>query len=225
MASRDENLKKAKERERELQKERERIRAAIPKAPHDAKKPLERAVRVTQRILAKVRERISHLKPGPKVMYDSIDLAQFPSDPPAVAGYTSGFWPTYPELVKRFPKAKHLSIAVTAAHDADCLDIETGDATPEQAPAWVRAQKKRGVERPCVYASLSSISAVLAALEREGISRDEVRVFTAHYTGKAHLCSPGCGFGFKTNADATQFTDHALGRNLDESRLRGGFFG
>jgi hypothetical protein len=55
-----------------------------------------------------------------------------PKTAEAVAGYVGGHWPTYNQLVKDFPHAHKLSIAVFASEDADCLDIEKGDATPDQ---------------------------------------------------------------------------------------------
>jgi hypothetical protein len=161
---------------------------------------------------------------GAVTMYDSIDVGEIPSTAKAVAGYTSGFWPTFKSLAARFPKAHRLSIAVTASQDAQCLDVEPGDATPAQAPGWVKRQHARGVKRPVVYSSLSQMATVLSALSRAGVDRDEVRVWTAHYNGQPHRCSPKCGFGLRTVADATQYTDHALGRNLDASLCSGRFF-
>jgi len=164
------------------------------------------------------------LKRDNVVMFDSIDVSQIPRDAKAAAaGYTSGFWPTW-EQIKAGPWPHKLSIAVTASHDAECLDVEPGDATPDQAPGWVKRQRDRGIRKPVVYASLSNMSPVLAALAGAGIGRSEVRVWTAHYTGQAHVCTPACGFGFQTTADATQWTDHSQGRNLDESLCDGSFF-
>src|ERR1035438_1080131 len=71
---------------------------------------------------ASIHQRIQQIKEAeaPKTvrMYDSVDLNEFPPNPEAVAGYVGGKWPTYAPLVKKFPKAHHLSIAVNAAEDA-----------------------------------------------------------------------------------------------------------
>jgi hypothetical protein len=158
-------------------------------------------------------------------MYDTVTVETVPLNPQAVAGYVGGHWPTYIPLVHAHPHAHHLSIAVTAGEDADCLDVEAGDARPDQAPAWVRRQQARGVQRPVLYASVSAMPAVIAELRAAGILREAVRLWTAHYNGRAHLCSPACGFGFQTTADATQWTDRALGRNLDEGVCDDAFFG
>jgi hypothetical protein len=162
----------------------------------------------------------------PVQMFDSTSVGQIPASAPAVAGYVGGYWPTYLRLLEQFPHAYHLSIAVNAGEDAECLDIERGDAEPYQAPAWVKRQLSRGVRRPVLYASVSNMGSVLAALESAGISATTVRTWTAHYTGYAHLCSADrCGYGLRTSADATQWTDHALNLSLDESMCNDGFFG
>lgn len=148
-------------------------------------------------------------------MYDSVTVNEIPSGAQAVAGYVGGSFPTFNSLLRDFPHAKHLSIAVTSHEDADCLDIETGDSTPALAPGWVRRQHARGVKRPVVYANTSTMPAVLQALTEAGIHRSEYRVWTAHYTGAPHI-----EFG----SDATQYDDKALGRNLDASLCIPTFF-
>lgn len=148
-------------------------------------------------------------------LYDSVDVSQIPRTAEAVAGYTSGNWPTFPVLAQRFPNAHRLSIAVNASEDADCLDVETGDATPAEAPDWYRRQKARGLAKPVFYANTSTMPAVIAALTAAGIYRSWYRVWSAHYTGVPHI-EPG--------SDATQWWDKALGRNLDISWCRDDFF-
>ena len=160
----------------------------------------------------------------PTQMYDSINLAVIPSDAPAVAGYVGGAGPTYAQLASKFPDAKRVSVAVASRYDADVLDVEPGDATPAVAPAWVRRQQARGVKRPGIYCSVSSVRDVLHTLAAAGIRRDDIKLWTAHYTGTPHVCGPSCGFGMTGTADATQFTDRALGRSLDESRCAPSFW-
>lgn len=157
-------------------------------------------------------------------MYDSVDLSQIPKDAAAVAGYVGGRWPTYSKLAAEFPHAKRLSIAVTAEEDADVLDVEKGDALISQAPRWVKRQLARGIKRPVIYCAVSDAKALLVALKAEGISRSQVRLWTAHYTFKPHRCTKACGFGMPTTADATQFTDRALAKNLDASLVADTFF-
>lgn len=158
-------------------------------------------------------------------MYDSIQPSQIPLKATAVAGYVNGRWPTFRQLEKTFPRARRLSIAVDAAVDADCLDVEAGDASVAQAAGWVKRQQRRGVKRPVVYCSVSTVPALFAGLGKAGVGRDRIRLWTAHYTGKPHRCTTAaCGYGCG-EADATQWTDRALGRNLDASLCSPGFFG
>lgn len=135
-----------------------------------------------------------HPKPkpvaGPITMYDAVTVTNIPAGAQAVAGYVNGRYQTVHELEARFPRAKLLTIAVTADADADCLDVENGDATPEQAPQWVHRQLARRVKRPCIYANRSTMPAVWAALTRVGIERDEVRLWVADWTGEPHIPAP-----------------------------------
>ena len=170
-------------------------------------------------------------KPKPKpvklYMYDDVNLALIPKDAQAVAGYVGGRWPTYSRVVNGWPHAKHLSIAVTAGQDARCLDVETGDALISQAPAWVKRQHQRGETRPVLYTSAAwgerLINTCTAAGLKYGV---DYLWWSAHYNPALgeHLCGPKCGFGLTHTAHATQFTDRALGRSLDESVCSPGFF-
>jgi hypothetical protein len=168
-------------------------------------------------------------------MYDSTDVAHLPDGADAYAGYTSGLWPTWEAVSARFPGKHLLSIAVDAAHRANCLDVEQGDATPAQAPGWVKMELSHGAWRPVVYASVSGMPAILADLEAAGIHRDEVRLWSAHYGWSSvlhprgrHICGPQtCGL-MAVEADGTQWTDKAAGASgsqVDESLLLAGFFG
>ena len=156
------------------------------------------------------------------VMYDSVDVSQFPPNPQAVAGYVGGHWPTYNELVAKFPNALHLSIAVQASQHARCLDVEPGDATPAQAPGWFQGHADHSQGLPVLYGSASAVNEINTAMQRAGISRDRYLIWSAHYTFHAHICSPQtCGY---PPADATQWTDKSGGKNLDESLCADYFF-
>lgn len=162
-------------------------------------------------------------------MFDDINPGTMPSGSNyAYACYIDGLWPYFHELAARFPKAAEkgrlLDVAVFASDNATCLDIERGDATIEQAPEWFERQVLRGVYRPVLYTSASNMKALELAMARRHIPRSAYRLWSAHYTGKAHICGPKtCGYGMSL-ADGTQWTDFALGVNLDESLLLGSFF-
>lgn len=191
------------------------------RAQHVIRHPSQR----TSSELARARKRNPAPKPkAPTVMFDSINLAAIPADAPAVAGYVGGAWPTFRDIPTRFPEARHLSIAVNSTQDAECLDVEPGDATPATAPGWVKRQQARGVRQPVIYCSVSQARTVLAELERHGIRRGDIRLWTAHYTHIPHRCTSACGFGMSGTADATQWTDKSRGRSLDESLCGPRFF-
>jgi hypothetical protein len=151
-------------------------------------------------------------------MYDSVDVSQIPADAEAVAGYTSGKWPTYNALVTRFPKAHHLSIAINAHEYARCLDVENGDATNAEAPGWFKNYAQKSAALPAIfYSSFSNIAALVKVLANAGIPRSAYLIWSADYFEGAPRIDPGC--------DATQYWDKALGRNLDVSLCLDKFFG
>ena len=160
-------------------------------------------------------------------MYDSINVANLPAGADAYAGYVAGHWPTWDALKQRFPTGPHLvSIAIAAAEHALCLDIETGDAQPWEAPAWVQAEHARNVARPILYASASKMLTVMAYLHSHNIARTAVRLWSAHYGAGSHICGPTT-CKLTPAMDGTQWTDTAAGANgskVDESLLAADFF-
>lgn len=159
-------------------------------------------------------------------MYDSVNISQIPAGAQAVAGYVDGRFANVAELRDKFPGAHILSIAVNAAHDADALDVEQGDAAPGQAAAWYARQKARGIARPCLYASAFTMDTeVIPAIVAAKISRASVRLWSAHYSRTAHICGPASCKELGITADGSQWTDRAMGRNLDQSLLAADFFG
>jgi peptidoglycan hydrolase-like protein with peptidoglycan-binding domain len=158
-------------------------------------------------------------------MFDSIAVSVLPSGGSyAYAGYTGGLWPTFKTLQHRFPGHRLLSIAVFASDDGDCLDIENGDATIEEAPGWYERQVHRGVWRPALYTSASNLKALQRIMAAAHIARADYRLWSAHYLNKAHLCAPkSCGYGL-SEADGCQWTSRALGISLDQSILLPDFF-
>jgi hypothetical protein len=148
-------------------------------------------------------------------MFDSTDAKAIPAGAAAVAGYVGGKWPSYNSIVSRFPKAHHVSIAVSASEDAACLDIENGDATISQAPAWVRRQHARGITRPILYLSISGVQQLIATMTAASIHRSEYLIWSAHYTGTPHI---------EEDCDATQYRNDEA-HNVDISLCSDTFFG
>ncbi len=161
-------------------------------------------------------------------MYDTVTNNQFPPGGQAYAGYVDGAvgdQPNYAYIVRTFPKAHHLSIALSASNNADALDVEPGASAPGDVPGWYARQKNRGIQRPCVYASASTMtSSILPVLNQAKIGRSGVRLWSAHYGLGEHICGPGSCGAVPIGVDGTQWTSNALGRNLDQSLLLENFF-
>jgi len=158
----------------------------------------------------------------PITMYDDTSVSLIPAGAEAVAAYVDGRFANLNAVKQRFPKAKILTITVLGG-TADAGDIETGDMTPKSGAAWAKRMMLAGHRRPVVYANRSTMPAVIAELRKLGITRAQVRLWVADYTGVPHFPTFQWG-STTTSADGCQFTDKALGRSLDESILRDDFF-
>ncbi|HYB87978.1 MAG TPA: hypothetical protein VEC76_14060 [Streptosporangiaceae bacterium] len=155
-------------------------------------------------------------------MYDTIEVSQFAGlTMDAAAGYVDGHWPTFPTLGHHVPPGTKLVSISVLGNPADCIDVEPGDVNNSQGAAWARKRIDEGHWKPIVYTSASNATAMFNALGAVGVKRDQVRYWSAHYT-TLHICSPSaCGY---PQADGTQWTDRAHGRNLDQSELEENFF-
>lgn len=150
-------------------------------------------------------------------MYDAVVPACIPAGALVVAGYVDGNWPTMDEVRKRFPFAKHISIATRSTSVADILDVEVGDATPDDVVRWLELAHAGGIERPGVYTSVARMRRCLDVAHAAGWTRPRLKVWTAHWTDREHLCGPECGFGLATNAGATQWRGAKVGEAYDVS--------
>lgn len=141
-------------------------------------------------------------------MYDSIVAAAIPPDAEMVAGYVDGPLSQWkPSDWDRFsPSATKIHISTWGPrNNGDCLDIERGDSSPEDAPEWVDNAIARGVQRPILYCSLSDWP-----LTSQLVGRRPVQWWIAHYTQKPHI---------PVGADACQYADSpgVTGGNFDLS--------
>lgn len=107
--------------------------------------------------------------PAYRTMYDGINsdapaiARAFPTTP-MVAGYIDGNFTWSQSDWNLFPHAVHVYITYTASVDSgDVIDCESGDATPDQAAAWVRMRKSKGYYRPTIYCNLDTAPAVRQA--------------------------------------------------------------
>jgi hypothetical protein len=97
------------------------------------------------------------------LMYDGINslaagIARAFPGAAKVAGYVNGRYAWSQAEWDLFPHADHVTITVRAdADEGDVLDVETGDATPAEAAAWIRMRHAAGLYRPTIYCSLSVV--------------------------------------------------------------------
>jgi len=145
-------------------------------------------------------------------MYDSISVGSLPAGAEAYAGYTDGAYANASAIQARFPHAKVLTISVYAGGPGSALDVEPFDATNSQA-----ATKRYAV----YYTSASNAAALVNMLTSYGIFRNTYKLWTAHYTGVAHICGP-TSCGYPAVADGTQY---ASNNDFDTSILDDDFFG
>lgn len=166
-----------------------------------------------------------------RVMYDSVTVGAIPRRPGAVLLYIDGRYRNWGQRW-RF-RANKLSITVLGDRKAAAADCEPGNIDATETALWARDKIRTDPHsRPVCYGSRDlvvsggrryGIPAILQELKVLGVRRDQVRILSAHYGMGPHICGPKtCGASFQ--ADGTQWTDQALGRNLDESLLADDFF-
>lgn len=109
-------------------------------------------------------------------MYDAVTAANITeaSPPPdLVAGYidkirlepwSAADWARFPGLLK----VKIVKKAST--NDGHVLDVEPGDATPEQAPGWAAMRRRSGFAYPTIYCNRSTWPLVKAAFAAQGVA-------------------------------------------------------
>lgn len=132
-------------------------------------------------------------------MYDGIAVlakgihAEFNS-PELVAGYINGLYKWSAAEWDLFPHSTHVQISITASEDAgDVLDVEKGDASPQEAAGWIERRKQSGLWRPTIYCARSVIPAVRQATGRYVLGTD-YDIWVADWTGKPHgVTAPGPG--------------------------------
>lgn len=146
--------------------------------------------------------------------YDSVTLSAVPKNPQVVLAYEDGHYRNLDFARRAFPRAHVFTICTNPAHDGDFLDVERYDASPPDLEKWWPRQHERGAWRPGPYASFDNGMPECVSIMSKLASRDKYRLWSADYTHEPHI---------NAGMDGTQWTDKALGRNLDESLLRPDF--
>lgn len=127
--------------------------------------------------------------------YDSTRPSLIPAGANACLYKTGPFAVTDPCVIERLGQV--LSIDVTAEDPAGCsiLDVETGDATPDDVVPWAKARRAASPPSPIrLYCNLSTWPAVKAQVRTfDGVdglgvaARKAVRYWIANPTGSPHL--------------------------------------
>ncbi|WIY05471.1 hypothetical protein QRX60_17070 [Amycolatopsis mongoliensis] len=104
-----------------------------------------------------------------RTMYDAVTAANITKanpNPQLVAGYIDKIKlePWSAADWARFPNARKVTIVKKAStNDGHVLDVEPGDATPEQAPGWAAMRRRSGFAYPVIYCNRSTWPKVKAA--------------------------------------------------------------
>ena len=122
----------------------------------------------------------------------------------AVAGYANGKFANYGAAARGFPKVHLLEV--------DVIGQQVGNAAISRRRYAVlggravgQGASESGCRSPGRLLSGVKLGAVMQSLAGAGVSRNEVRLWTAHYTGQPHICSSACGYGVTGAADVTQW--------------------
>src|SRR3954469_25033329 len=116
-------------------------------------------------------------------MYDAVTAANIPAGAEMVAGYIDKIKlePWSAADWARFPNAVKVTIVKKAStNDGHVLDVEPGDATPAEAPGWVRMRRAKGAD-PTVYMNASTWPAVRKAFADQGV--EPPHYWVAKYDG------------------------------------------
>lgn len=110
----------------------------------------------------------------PRLMYDAVTASNIPRDAKMVAGYVDKIKlePWSPADWKLFPNATKVEIVKKASSNwGHVLDVEPGDATPVQAPGWVKMRRLAGFANPTIYCNLSTWPSVQQAFRDQNITQ------------------------------------------------------
>lgn len=150
-------------------------------------------------------------------IYDDTQVSLIPDDAVAAAGYIDGNFVTYPALRARFGSRIPLISITVLGNNARIADDEAGDMNNAQTANWLRHVTGIRKDKPGPYTSASNVDAMVAAAMSAGVPRSAYVIWSAHYTGQAHICGPSSCGACRTSCDATQFTDRADNESLDET--------
>ena len=136
-----------------------------------------------------------------RTMYDGVEASSVPAGAAIYAGYDDGTWQSYDPLVSKYPSALHVSICVTSSGTARVLDVESGDASPTDAPGWAEKERADGNAYPVVYMNESTWSSVVSAFSDQGVA-------APLYWVAAYVDDPSTVPAIPSGAIALQYYDY-----------------
>jgi peptidoglycan hydrolase-like protein with peptidoglycan-binding domain len=158
-------------------------------------------------------------------IYDDVQVGLIPSDAVAAAGYVDGIYRTWPALTARFGNTIPLIPITVFGANARIADDEPGNIDNAQTAAWLKRMLAVRTDVPGPYTSASNVDPLVREIQALGIARSQYVIWSAHYTGVAHICGPtSCG-ACQNQCNATQYTDRAQGKSLDETEAFASFIG
>lgn len=121
-------------------------------------------------------------------LYDSTNEANYPAAG-YKAGYGDGRYTNFAALKAQYGDLAKIDIDVTGnpTGQENCVDIETGDATPADAPRVVRQMIANGFNPPWLYCDKATWEDVVDVLIAAGIPPAGVKWWIADYTGSPHF--------------------------------------
>lgn len=97
-------------------------------------------------------------------MADSVTPSNLPAGFDLYGGYDDGHYNNIAAIKSRYPTKTAIAFTVFPSDNfGDCLDVESGDATPAQAPAWTQMRRKAGHGGPLNYCSWAALDSLIAA--------------------------------------------------------------
>lgn len=156
-------------------------------------------------------------------LYDSVSAANEPDGPNDFgAGYGDGLYDNWAQVQARFGPRAVLEVCVNPRDQVgNCLDVENGDARPEDAPGWTLRARNRGVKAVWNYCNYSTWPQVICAYLDQGMRLPD-RWWIAEYNGRPHLPQVTVR-GVTYTADACQYTG-GMTASYDTSCFRTGAF-
>ena len=123
-------------------------------------------------------------------MADSVTPANLPQGFDVYAGYCDGLYNDVLQIKAMFPGKPVLAFTVFATDIiGDYLDVESGDATPAEAPAWIAKMRLAGHPDPGVYCSEALWTTVKGEFQTQGVI--EPPYIIAAYPGPGPVMIPG----------------------------------